>query len=79
MSLKIAYTSRTALVARAQVASVGPVRGDTRFEEGAVIPVGPWRSLDHDLTNRLRPDRSTADDIVVEVVGAESIDRKSVV
>ncbi|WP_049650507.1 hypothetical protein [Kitasatospora sp. MY 5-36] len=73
MSLKVAHSSPAALAARTQVASVGTTRGDARFEEGAVIPIGPWRSLDHDVIDRLRPGRSTADDIVVEVVGAESI------
>ncbi|MFE4479017.1 hypothetical protein, partial [Kitasatospora sp. NPDC056789] len=69
MSLKVAHASPAALAARTQVASVGTTRGDARFEEGAVIPIGPWRSLDHDVIDRLRPGRSTADDIVVEVVG----------
>ncbi|MFF2146181.1 hypothetical protein [Kitasatospora sp. NPDC058190] len=74
MSLQVAFTSRAALKARTQVSGVRTVQDDNRFEDGAVVPDGLWSPLDDDLVDRIRADQSTADDVLVEVVGLESID-----
>lgn len=73
MSLKIAFSSLAALKARSHVSSVRAVHGDVRFEDGAVIPSGPWRPVDDNLAHQLLPDRFTTDDVLVEVVKVEDI------
>ncbi|MEU1422980.1 hypothetical protein [Kitasatospora sp. NPDC005751] len=63
------------LAGRCEVADVRAVHGQRHYEEGAVVPFGPWRPVTRELAERLVPAVGTPGDILVELVDVKNIDR----
>ncbi|MFF4345521.1 hypothetical protein ACFY00_37130 [Kitasatospora sp. NPDC001540] len=68
MNLAIAHHNPAALAERCDVAGVRTACGETDYEDGAVLPDGPWQPLTADLAQRLRPTTLTRDTTLVELV-----------
>ncbi|MFD8751413.1 hypothetical protein ACFV0O_10600 [Kitasatospora sp. NPDC059577] len=67
MTLAIAHTDPVALIARCDTTGVRIAHGDLDYEDGAVLPVGPWQSLTTSEAASLRPTGLTADSTLVEL------------
>ncbi|MFE2722468.1 hypothetical protein [Kitasatospora sp. NPDC059327] len=74
MSLAIA-AGFGVLAGRCDTADVRAVHGHRAYEDGAVVPSGPWRPLTRDLARGLAPAAGTPDDVLVELVDVKNIDR----
>ncbi|MER7845011.1 hypothetical protein ABTZ03_13835 [Kitasatospora sp. NPDC096077] len=68
MNLAVAHTDPAALISRCETAGVRTVLNEADYESGAVLPAGPWQPLATELAARLKPDATTADDTLVELV-----------
>ncbi|MEU8919467.1 hypothetical protein AB0D10_00850 [Kitasatospora sp. NPDC048545] len=58
---------------RCEATSVRTAAGDAVYEDGAVVPAGPWQPLTDDLCHQLTPSADTADATLVELVRAADI------
>ncbi|MEU4116871.1 hypothetical protein AB0F71_20545 [Kitasatospora sp. NPDC028055] len=67
MTLAIAHTDPAALIARCDSTGVRTARDEPEYENGAVLPVGPWRPLTVQLAAELRPTEQS-DSTLVELV-----------
>ena len=74
MSLTIALDVDV-LRERCEVTSVRIVRGEPEYENGAVLPSGPWSPIALGIAERLAGTVDTPDDVLVELIKAERIDR----
>ncbi|MDH6120327.1 hypothetical protein [Kitasatospora sp. GAS204B] len=72
MSLRIAL-GFDALRERCQVADVRTAHGDPEYEDGAVLPLGPWRPVTLGTGAHVTSTEETPDSVLVELV--EKIDR----
>lgn len=68
MSLAIAHIDPAALIARCDTTGVHIARGEPEYENGAVIPTGPWQPLTATLAAELRPTERSTDSTLVELV-----------
>ncbi|WP_033255525.1 hypothetical protein [Kitasatospora phosalacinea] len=73
MSLRIAIPPDD-LRRRCETASVRAVADHPDYEDGAVVPAGPWHPLTETLYRKLTPTTGTADATLVELVYAADID-----
>ncbi|MDQ1010147.1 hypothetical protein QFZ82_004632 [Streptomyces sp. V4I23] len=68
MTLSIAATDITALRERCGVAVLRTVRADPAYENGAVLPTGPWTSITDDTAQDLVASSPIGDSTLVELV-----------
>ncbi|MGW4648120.1 hypothetical protein [Kitasatospora sp. NPDC004289] len=68
MNLAIAHTNPAALIERCETTGVRAASGEPEYEDGAVLPEGPWRPLTPELAGILKPTARAADSTLVELV-----------
>ncbi|MCY0929512.1 hypothetical protein OTB20_25585 [Streptomyces sp. H27-H1] len=68
MALHIAFRDSAALRGRCQYAQVRTTHRDAGYEDGAVVPDGPWLPVTEEITGALSAAESTAPETVVEIV-----------
>ncbi|MGW8989086.1 hypothetical protein ACWGRF_04010 [Streptomyces zhihengii] len=68
MPLHIAFDDLDALRARCDIATVRTATAEPAYEQGAVIPSGPWRPLPEGAGRALAPPPSTPPSTLVEIV-----------
>ncbi|MEV7020764.1 hypothetical protein [Kitasatospora sp. NPDC093558] len=68
MTLAIAHTDPAALIARCDSTGVRTARGEPEYENGAVLPAGPWQPITAALAAELRPAERSAASTLVELV-----------
>ncbi|MFJ6379691.1 hypothetical protein ACIQI7_06725 [Kitasatospora sp. NPDC092039] len=68
MNLAIAHTDPAALIERCEVTGVRIASGEPEYEDGAILPAGPWRPLTTELAASLKPTTGTSDSTLVELI-----------
>ncbi|GAA2259014.1 hypothetical protein GCM10010430_48820 [Kitasatospora cystarginea] len=68
MHLSIAFHDLAALQERCEVSGVRITRAEPEYENGAVVPAGPWQPISEALATHLRATDQTSDSCLVEMV-----------
>ncbi|MFJ5122097.1 MULTISPECIES: hypothetical protein [unclassified Kitasatospora] len=74
MSLKIALPSQE-LRRRCEYTTVRITTGGTGYEDGAVVPAGPWHPVTTEMCRQLQPEPETPDPVLVELVSVTGIEQ----
>ncbi|WP_329423316.1 hypothetical protein [Streptomyces sp. NBC_01268] len=68
MPLHVAVEDFRALRARCEHSTIRNAKGGTRYEDGAVVPVGAWRPITEAQARALAAPPGTSPDVTVEIV-----------
>ncbi|WP_035841942.1 hypothetical protein [Kitasatospora azatica] len=68
MNLSIAYTNSSALRGRCEVTAARHTHHEPGYENGAVVPAGPWRAISAQEARTLRPTALTDDARLIELI-----------
>ncbi|WP_326813327.1 hypothetical protein OIE62_07220 [Streptomyces scopuliridis] len=68
MGIPLAFSEPEKLLDRCETASVRLISGQTGYDEGAVVPRGPWQPLPPEDAERLRADDTAPDSVRIELV-----------
>lgn len=68
MDVRLAFSGSEKLVGRCWVASVRLTSDEERYDDGSVVPHGPWQPLTRDDAECLQADDATPDSVRIELI-----------
>ncbi|MGW0884494.1 hypothetical protein [Streptomyces sp. NPDC002671] len=68
MGIRLAFTALDELIGRCEITTVRLTNREAGYDDGAVVPHGPWQPLTTEDTEHLQADDSTPESIRIELV-----------